>query len=317
MTTPPERHGGQTSPRPPERNGEPPTAAPPERNERPTAGPRPATPLPARLGRAAVLGALALGAVVSLLPFAWMLIAGTHSSSELFHSPPPFLPGGELLRNLARLQQSVGFGRVMLNSLGIAAVHTVLSSLLSAMCGYGLAKYRFRGRGLLLGLVLATMMIPLQVLLVPLFQMMADLGWIDSYQAVVLPFLANSFGILLMRQGFLDFPDELLESARIDGSGELRTFYRVVLPCVRPQLGALMIFTFMGQWNSFIWPLLMLDTQDRYTVPVALNTLTGLTHVDHSGLMLGSLLATLPLMLLFLLFQRQFVAGLLGGALKG
>ncbi|MFE4518776.1 carbohydrate ABC transporter permease [Kitasatospora sp. NPDC056783] len=275
------------------------------------------TPLPVRLGRLAVLAVLTLGAVVSLVPFAWMLIAGTHSSSELFHSPPPFLPGGDLLRNLAHLQETIGFGRVLLNSLGIAVVYTVLSSLLSAMCGYGLAKYRFRGRGLLLGLVLATMMIPLQVLLVPLFQMMASLGWIDSYQAVIVPFLANSFGVLLMRQGFLDFPDELLESARIDGSGELRTFYRVVLPCVRPQLGALVIFTFMGQWNGFIWPLLMLNTEDKYTVPVALNTLTGLTHVDYSGLMLGSFLATLPLMVLFLLFQRQFVAGLLGGALKG
>ncbi|MFB8036804.1 carbohydrate ABC transporter permease [Streptomyces sp. NPDC056004] len=270
-----------------------------------------------RLGRYAVRLLLAAGAVVSLVPFLWMAVAATHSTSDLFHSPPPFLPGGRLLDNLARLQDTIGFGRVLLNSVGIAVVHTALSSLISAMCGYGLAKYRFRGRGLLLGAVLATMMIPFQVLLVPLFQMMASVGWIDSYQAVILPFLANSFGILLMRQGFVDFPDELLESARIDGSGELRTFYQVVLPCVRPQLGALVIFTFMAQWNSFIWPLLMLNSEDKYTVPVALNTLTGLSHVDYSGLMLGSLLATLPLMLLFLLFQRQFVAGLLGGAVKG
>ncbi|MGW1842336.1 carbohydrate ABC transporter permease [Streptomyces sp. NPDC001966] len=270
-----------------------------------------------RLGRYAVRLLLAAGAVVSLVPFLWMAVASTHSTSELFHSPPPFLPGGRLLDNLVRLQDTIGFGRVLLNSVGIAVVHTTLSSLISAMCGYGLAKYRFRGRGLLLGAVLATMMIPFQVLLVPLFQMMASVGWIDSYQAVILPFLANSFGILLMRQSFVDFPDELLESARIDGSGELRTFYQVVLPCVRPQLGALVIFTFMAQWNSFIWPLLMLNSEDKYTVPVALNTLTGLSHVDYSGLMLGSLLATLPLMLLFLLFQRQFVAGLLGGAVKG
>ncbi|MCX5498912.1 carbohydrate ABC transporter permease [Streptomyces sp. NBC_00053] len=270
-----------------------------------------------RLGRYAVRLLLAAGAVVSLVPFLWMAIAATHTTSDLFHSPPPFLPGGRLLDNLVRLQNTIGFGRVLLNSVGIAVVHTVLSSLISAMCGYGLAKYRFRGRGLLLGVVLATMMIPFQVLLVPLFQMMASVGWIDSYQAVILPFLANSFGILLMRQSFVDFPDELLESARIDGSGELRTFYQVVLPCVRPQLGALVIFTFMAQWNSFIWPLLMLNSEDKYTVPVALNTLTGLSHVDYSGLMLGSLLATLPLMLLFLLFQRQFVAGLLGGAVKG
>ncbi|MFE1955218.1 MULTISPECIES: carbohydrate ABC transporter permease [Streptomyces] len=272
----------------------------------------------ARLGlRLLARAVLVAGGIVSLVPFLWMAIAATHSTSELFHSPPPFLPGGRLLDNLSRLQETIGFGRVMLNSLGIALVHTVLSSVVSAMCGYGLAKYRFRGRGLLLGAVLATMMIPFQVLLVPLFQMMASIGWIDTYQAVVLPFLANSFGILLMRQSFVDFPDELIESARIDGSGELRTFYRVVLPCVRPQLGALVIFTFMAGWNSFIWPLLMLNSEDRYTVPVALNTLTGLSHVDYSGLMLGSLLATLPLMALFLLFQRQFVAGLLGGAVKG
>ncbi|WP_330343337.1 carbohydrate ABC transporter permease [Streptomyces longwoodensis] len=269
------------------------------------------------LRRTAAYVVLVAGALVSLIPFYWMAVAGTHTSDELFHSPPPFLPGGALLHNLMGLQRSIGFGRVLLNSLGIALVYTVLSSLLSAMCGYGLAKYRFRGRGLLLGVVLATMMIPLQVLLVPLFQMMSSLGWIDTYQAVVLPFLANSFGILLMRQSFLDFPDEILESARIDGAGELRTFYLVVIPTARPQLAALMVYTFMAQWNSFIWPLLMLNTQDKYTVPVALNTLTGLTHVDYAGLMLGSLLATLPLLALFLVFQRQFVAGLLGGALKG
>ncbi|MER6628068.1 carbohydrate ABC transporter permease [Streptomyces sp. NPDC000987] len=281
-----------------------------------TPAPAPAHPA-RRAGHNLVRLLLALGAVASLVPFLWMAIAATHSTPELFRSPPPFLPGGRLLDNLARLQETIGFGRVLLNSVGIAVVYTALSSLISAMCGYGLAKYRFRGRRLLLGAVLATMMIPFQVLLVPLFQMMASLGWIDSYQAVILPFLANSFGILLMRQAFVDFPDELIESARVDGSGELRTFYRVVLPCVRPQLGALVIFTFMGQWNSFIWPLLVLNTEDKYTVPVALDTLTGLSHVDYSGLMLGSLLATLPLMALFLLFQRQFVAGLLGGAVKG
>nr|WP_244984573.1 carbohydrate ABC transporter permease [Actinomadura citrea] len=185
------------------------------------------------------------------------------------------------------------------------------------MCGYALAKYRFRGRRLLLGAVLATMMIPFQVLLVPLFQMMASLGWVDTYQAVILPFLANSFGIFLMRQAFLGFPDELIESARIDGAGDLRIFYRVVLPVVRPQFGALVIFTFMTQWNAFLWPLLMLNTEDKYTAPVALYTLIGQSHVDYSGLILGSFLATLPLMLIFFLFQKQFVSGLLGGAVKG
>jgi len=157
----------------------------------------------------------------------------------------------------------------------------------------------------------------MQVLLVPLFQIMASAGLIDTYQAVILPFLANAFGIFLMRQGFLDFPASLIEAARIDGAGELKTFYRIVLPIAKPQIAALVIYTFISQWNSFIWPLLMLNTEDNYTVPVALNTMIGMSRVDYSGLMLGSLLATIPLMLLFLIFQKQFVAGLLGGAVKG
>ncbi|MER6952122.1 carbohydrate ABC transporter permease [Nonomuraea sp. NPDC000554] len=259
----------------------------------------------------------AAGAVISVVPFYWMIVAATHDSSELFDSPPPFLPGGDLMANLARLEESVHFARVLATSLWTALVYTALSGLVSAMCGYGLAKFRFKGRGLLLGVVLATMMIPFQVLLVPLFQMMASIGWVDSYQSIIIPFLANSFGIFLMRQAFLDFPDELLESGRLDGAGDLRIFYRIVLPCVRPQLGALVIFTFISQWNAFIWPLLMLNSEQRYTVPVALNHLIGLSHVDYAGLMLGAFLATVPLMLIFVLFQRQFVSGLLGGALKG
>lgn len=267
--------------------------------------------------RAPVYVLLAIASVLSLLPFAWMVIASTHQTSDLFGTPLPMLPGGELWENLARLQESVNFGRVMFNSFAIAVVYTVFSSIVSIMCGYGLATYRFRGRGVLLGVVLVTMMIPMQVLLVPLFQMMASVGWIDTYQAVILPFLANAFGIFLMRQGFLDFPMSLIEAARIDGANELRTFYRIVLPVARPQIAALVIYTFISQWNAFIWPLLMLNTEDQYTVPVALNTMIGMSRVDYSGLMLGSLLATLPLMLLFLVFQKQFVSGLLGGAVKG
>lgn len=270
-----------------------------------------------RMLRIPLYALLVVAAAVSIVPFLWMIIASTHPTSALFGTPLPMLPGDQLWENLARLEERVGFSRVMLNSLLIAVIYTVFSAIVSVMCGYGLATYRFRGRGLLLGAVLVTMMIPMQVLLVPLFQIMAGLGWIDTYQAVILPFLANAFGIFLMRQGFLDFPPSLIEAARIDGASELRTFYRIVLPVARPQLAALVIYTFISQWNSFIWPLLMLNTEQNYTVPVALNTMIGMSRVDYSGLMLGSLLATLPLMLLFLIFQKQFVSGLLGGAVKG
>ena len=260
---------------------------------------------------------LVVGTFLSILPFAWMLVAATHTTADVFASPPPVLPGGEAIENLLRLQDETGFAKVMLNSAVIAVVYTVFSSLLSAMTGFALAKYRFTGRGLVLGFILMTMMIPMQVLLVPLFQIMAALGWIDTVQAVILPFVANAFGIFLMRQSFENFPNELIEAARIDGAGELRIFFQTVLPIARPQLAALVIYTFMSQWNAFIWPLLMLNTESNYTIPVALNTMIGLSHVDYSGLMMGSLLTTIPMLVIFVAFQKQFVAGLLGGAVKG
>jgi len=269
-----------------------------------------------RLVRLGLYAALLVGAVVSLFPFYWMAVAATQPTADLFHSPPPLLPGGELWANVQRLEKEIGLARVMLNSVAIATIYTVLSSIVSALCGYGLAKQRFRGRGLLLGLILGTMIIPYQVTLVPLFQMMAALGWMDSYQAVILPFVASAFGIFLMRQAFLSFPDEIIESGRIDGAGELHIFYGLVVPVVRPQLAALVIYTFVTQWNAFIWPLLVLNSEDQYTVPVALNTLVGQTHVDYSGLMLGSFVATVPIMIVFLRFQREFISGLLGGAVK-
>lgn len=259
---------------------------------------------------------LLVGAVASILPFAWMLISATHTTADVFASPPPVLPGDQLWANLVRLQETTNFAQVCLNSAIIAVLYTAFSAVVSAMCGYALAKYRFRGRGVVLTFILITMMIPMQVLLVPLFQIMASLGWIDTFQAVILPFLANAFGIFLMRQAFESFPDTLIEAARIDGSGDIGIFFRVVLPVARPQLAALVIYTFMSQWNAFIWPLLMLNTEANYTIPVALNTMVGLSRVDYSGLMLGSLLTTLPMLLIFVIFQKQFVAGLLGGAVK-
>lgn len=260
---------------------------------------------------------LVIGAIISLFPFYFMIIASTHRTQDLFSSPPPLLPGDQFGANLARLEESVGFSGVVMNSALIAIIYTVVSTVLSAMCGYGLAKYRFRGRGVLLGVILATMMVPFQVLLVPLFEMMASLGWIDTYQAVIVPFLANSFGIFLMRQAFLQFPTELIEAGRIDGGGELRIFYKIVMPAARPQLAAVVIFTFISQWSNFLWPLLMLNSEDRYTIPVALSTMIGQSTVDYSGLLLGSLAATIPIMVVFLVFQKQFISGLLGGSVKG
>jgi lactose/L-arabinose transport system permease protein len=271
----------------------------------------------ATLSRTLVVVVLVVGAIVSLYPFYAMAVFSTHSTADMFASPPPLLPDGQLLENFARLQEEVGFARVVVNSVVIATIYTLFGCLVSTLAGYGLAKHRFRGRQIVFGLILATMFIPYQVTLVPLFQLMSALKWVNSIQAVILPFLASAFGIFLMRQGFLSFPDEIIESGRMDGAGELRIFWGLVLPAVRPQLAALVIYTFMTQWSAFIWPLLMLSKEEQYTIPVALNTLIGQSHVDYAGLMLGSLVATLPMLVIFLVFQRQFISGLLGGAVKG
>ena len=271
---------------------------------------------PPRIARFTIWIVIAIGAAISLVPFLWMVLVASHKTSDIFLTPPPISIGNQFSHTWTRLTTQHGFTRSIVNSLLLASVYTALSSAISAMCGFGLAKYRFKGRGLILGLILMTIMVPFQVLLVPLFQMMASLHWIDSYQAVILPFVANAFGIFMMRQGFLKFPDEILEAARIDGASEFYTFYRIVLPVVRPQLAAVVIYTFISQWNAFIWPLLMLNSEEKYTIPLVLSSMIGLSHVDYAGIMLGAFVSTLPLLALFTVFQKQLVAGLVGGAVK-
>lgn len=269
------------------------------------------------LGRVALHLGLLLGAVVSLVPFAWIVIAATHPTSQIFSRPPNFLPGAHLWTNLTNLQASTGFARVVFNSLFIATVFAVLAVVVCSMAGYGLAKHRFQGRGVVLVLILGSLMVPFHVTVVPLFRLLAEVGWLNTYQAAILPFVANAFGIFLMRQTFLSFPDELIEAARVDGAGELRIFYRIVMPAVRPSLAALVIYLFMFQWNNFLWPLVALTTGDMYTIPVALSSLVGVSIIDYGQIMSGTAIAVLPIIVVFLVFQRQFISGLLGGAVRG
>ncbi|MFC0844815.1 carbohydrate ABC transporter permease [Streptomyces noboritoensis] len=258
--------------------------------------------------------ALVLAAVA--VPFYWLAVAATHSSQEIFASPPPLLPSGHLLQNLHTLQDSAHFGRVILNSLGIAVVYTLLAGAVCTLAGYGFATYDFRGRELLFGLLMLGLVVPTQVTLVPLFRMMADLQWLDTYQAVIAPNLALPFGIFLMRQSMAALPKELLDSGRMDGCGELRLFWRVALPPMRPALAALGIFLFLYQWNDFVWPLIVLREGTSFTIPVALASLQGLDETDYGAILAGTSIAAVPMAVVFLLLQRHFVSGLLAGAVK-
>ncbi|WP_078594151.1 carbohydrate ABC transporter permease [Evansella clarkii] len=259
---------------------------------------------------------LLIGVFISVFPFYWMFIGATNPSGQIFSIPPNLTPGDHFFENLRNLNETVGIWRVMMNSLIITLVFTLFSVIICSAAGYAFAKYQFKGREAIFFALLLAIMIPYHVTLIPLFQLMADLGWLNTYQAVILPNLAYPFAIFLMRQNMRSLPDSLLEAARVDGAGEFRIFFTVVLPTMRPALAAVAIFLFMFQWNNFLWPLVVLGSSDMYTLPVALSSLVGLSRVDYGQIMLGTTLSTLPIMIFFLLLQRQFISGILGGSVK-
>lgn len=256
-------------------------------------------------------------ALISLFPFYLMFTSATLKTSDILSASPKLFFGDNLANNWAHLNEKIHIGRVLFNSLFIASVYTLLTLFLDSLAGYALAKFKFKGQGICFMIIILTLMIPNQVLLVPLFTMMSKIGWQNTYLAVIVPSLANAFGIFLMRQNMLGFPDALIESARIDGCGELAIFTRIVLPSMKPALGALGIYNFISQWGNFMWPLIILGTKDMYTFPIALASLNGLQRTDYGMIMLGSTLATIPIMLIFLFFQKQFVSGVMGGSVKG
>lgn len=259
---------------------------------------------------------IGLGALVMLTPFAWLIVASTYPTAEIFSIPPNVVPGTHLLENLRSLLGAIGFDHAIRNSLIVSGVSTALGVIVCSAAGYAFAKYRFAGRDVLFTIILGSLVLPSQVTLVPLFQMMVSLGWLDSYQSLILPNLAVPFGIFLMRQTMSAVPDELIQAARVDGASELRIFVQIVLPTMRPALAAVSIFLFLGQWNDFVYPLVVLRTEEAYTIPVALATLEGISSTDYGALLTGTLVSIIPVLALFLFLQRHFVAGLLAGAVK-
>lgn len=258
-----------------------------------------------------------LGAVLSLFPFYVMITSATMKSGDVFQLPPKLGFGTNLVDNFNNLKENVMINRAIFNSFFVSLVYTFLSVLLCSMAGYALAKFDFKGKNIMFAVIMGTAMLPFQAMVVPLFNMMNKFGWINSYQAVIFPFLANIFGIFLMRQNIISFPTSIIESARIDGCGEFGIFFKVVVPSVKPAISVLSVYMFMGQWNKFMWPLIVLRTRNMYTLPVTLSTLPGVSKMDYGQIMLGAFISVLPILILFLLFQDYFEKGLLGGAVKG
>ncbi len=285
---------------------------------RPVAVRNPKAPRLPRPGMVAAYILIAVGALFCLLPFWMMLVYGTHTAAEIFSYPPPLWFGSAFPENLQRLTETVPFFRNLWNSFYIALMATTFTLFFCSLAGFAFAMYDFKGREWLFSIVMGTMLIPGFLNLVPFYKMMNALGWLNHPIALWLPGVAGAFGIFLMRQYIgSTVPKDLLEAARIDGCSEFGLYWRIVLPLARPALGTLGLVTFIGNWNNLQGSLIVMQNKDTFTVQHALNAMKGAYNTDWGGLFAGTLLAVLPLLLLFVLFSKQLIEGLTAGSVKG
>lgn len=261
---------------------------------------------------------LMIGFVVSIYPFYWMLTASTLTESDIFKTPPRVWPDIHFVDNMAVLMKAMPFWRALFNSVFVSGFTTASNIYLAALAGFAFAKYRFKGKDVLFTTVMLSMLLPLQISLVPLFIIMTKLGWMNTYYALIVPFMVTPFGVFLMRQQMLSFPEELIESARIDGCNDWNIFIKIVLPTMNSACAALGIITFMHQWGNFIWPLIAVNSKEMLTIPLLLSMMVEPGNVvKYGAVMAGSVIGLLPMILLFLFFQKHFVSGMFSGSVKG
>ncbi len=257
-----------------------------------------------------------IGFIVSIYPVYLMFISSTQNNQQIFGLTPDLLPGNSLGFNYHDLMTNAGFNifQAVGNSVLIATVSSVLAVFLATMAGFAFAKFHFRFSKTLFQIILASIMIPPQVTLIPLFVMVSRVGLANTYWAIILPATVSIFGVFLMRQTFISFPDELLDAGKIDGLSYFGIFFRIVLPLSRPSLASLGILTFLGTWTNLLWPLVVLNDSSSYTIPVALSTLTNtVTQPNYGMMMLAATIGTIPMLILFLLLRRNFISGIMGG----
>ncbi|MFJ9059089.1 carbohydrate ABC transporter permease [Streptomyces sp. NPDC102409] len=261
--------------------------------------------------------ALAVVGLGSLFPLYWTLVAASRTQDEVLDTTPPLLPGGNLFNNLQAAWEQANLGKAIVNTVIVSASITLATLFFCTLAGYAFAKMRFKGRGALMTMVIATLTIPPQLSVVPLFMMMSDIGWGGQLESVIFPTLVSAFGVFFMRQYLLEaLPYELIEAGRVDGANNLRIVWSIVLPVARPAMMVLGMLTFVQAWNDFFWPYLALNQQNP-TLQVALGQLSASYVPDQSIVMAGALISTLPLLVVFVIFGKQIVGGIMSGAVKG
>ncbi|WP_328823792.1 carbohydrate ABC transporter permease [Microlunatus kandeliicorticis] len=261
---------------------------------------------------------LIIGVILSLFPFYWLIVMSTSTTGEIFGYPPKLVPGTHLLENLRNMLANVDLLSALGNTLIVSLSLAVLVMLFDSLAAFAFAKYSFPGSRVLFSILLVTFLLPGSLSLVPSFVLMSKLGWVGGLQALIIPGAANAFGIFLLRQFAAGaIPNELIESARIDGAGFFRTWWTVAIPMLRGGLAFLGIFTFITAWNDYVWPLIVLVNPQKQTLQVALSTLNSVYGTDYGQVMAGALVSVIPLIGIFLIGSRHFIANIAAGALKG
>jgi multiple sugar transport system permease protein len=268
-------------------------------------------------GQILVYVGLSLAALVTLLPFVWMILAAFKPQSDIIALPPVWLSPNPTVENIVRVWTRINFARYFLNSVIATAAITAVILITSTFVGYVFAKFHFRGRDVLFIGVLAAMMIPWPITLLPRYQLIAWSGLLNTYGALIIPALYNAFGIFMMRQFMHGIPNELIDAARIDGAGEMRIFAQIVVPLSKPAIAALGIMEFMWSWDAFIGPLLVINSKNLFTLPVGLATFNDEFTTDYGALMAGAVIAVIPMFLVYVTLQRYFVAGIALTGQKG
>ena len=259
---------------------------------------------------------VAAGAVIMAFPIYWMFATAVRPHAEIFESAARLIPSNFSANNFRAVLTHYPVLVWVDNSVIIAVIAVVLTVFINLLCGYTFAKFRFAGRDILFFATLGALMVPIQVILVPEFLIVSWLGLLNTHFGVILPRAAEAFGIFMVRQFMVAIPDELIEAARLDGAGELTIFFRIVLPLSKPIIAVLVIFTFMWRWNDFAWPLVVLTDRDMFTVPLGLNLLRGEINPDWGNVMALALLSLLPMLAIFLVFQRYLIQGIASTGLK-
>lgn len=264
-----------------------------------------------------MLAVMTLGAITMIFPTVWMLLCSFKTQNEMYQMPPSFFPKQFNSDNFASVFKQMPFGRYYLNSVGTGLLNTLVGVITSSLLGYIFAKYEFPGRDTIFLVVLACMMIPYETLMPTVYKLQVKMGWTNTYLVLTVPYFCNIFGIFLMRQFFVDLPNDYLEAAEVDGCGQLRTWWSVAMPMAKSMISTLVIFLFMGSYNSFLWPLISVNSRSLMTLPVGLESMLSDRGSQYSMLMAASSMVILPVCVIFAVMQRQFIEGMTAGGIKG